>query len=39
MEKVLRVNAGDLQYRPGPPAEFRLVPMRCLSYRRRQRNV
>ena len=25
MEKGLRVNAGVLQYKPGPPAEFRLV--------------
>ena len=23
----------DLWYRPGPPAEFRRIPMRCLSYR------
>ena len=23
----------DLWYRPGPLAEFRLIPMRCLSYR------
>ena len=22
----------DLCYRPGPPAEFMLVPMRCMSY-------
>ena len=22
----------DLRYRPGPPAEFRRVPMRCLSH-------
>ena len=26
----------DLWYRPGPLAEFRLIPMRCLSYRSRQ---
>ena len=27
----------DLWYRPGPLAEFRRIPMRCLSYRRRSR--
>ena len=26
----------DLWYRPGPLAEFRRIPMRCLSYRSRQ---
>ena len=26
----------DLWYRPGPLAEFRQIPMRCLSYRSRQ---
>ena len=39
-KKGLRVNAGvkghDLWYRPGPLAEFRRIPMRCLSYRSRQ---
>ena len=36
-EMGLRVNAYDEQYRPGPPAEFREVPMRCLSSRGRQK--
>ena len=41
-KKGLRVNAGktkvmhDLWYRPGPLAEFRRIPMQCLSYRNRQ---
>ena len=43
-KKGLRVNAGktkghDLWYRPGPLAEFRRIPMHCLSdssYRSRQ---
>ena len=26
----------NLWYRPGPLAEFRQIPMRCLSYRSRQ---
>ena len=26
----------DLWYRPGPLAEFRRIPMHCLSYRSRQ---
>ena len=26
----------DLWYRPGPFAEFRPIPMHCLSYRSRQ---
>ena len=26
----------DLWHRPGPLAEFRGIPMRCLSYRSRQ---
>ena len=26
----------DLWYRPGPLAEFRPIPMRCLSYSSRQ---
>ena len=26
----------DLWYRPGPPAEFRQIPMHCLLYRSRQ---
>ena len=26
----------DLWYRPAPLAEFRTIPMRCLSYRSRQ---
>ena len=32
-EEGLRLNAHDVQYMPGPPAEFRVVPMLCLSYR------
>ena len=39
-KKGLRVNAEDkghdLWHRPGSLAEFRRVPMRCLSYRSRQ---
>ena len=34
-KKGLRVNAGKTKvmwYRPGPLAEFRRIPMRCLSY-------
>ena len=38
-KKRLRVNAGnghDQWYRSGPLAEFRQIPMHCLSYRSRQ---
>ena len=35
--KCRRYKGHDLWYRPGPLAEFRRIPMRCLSYRSRKK--
>ena len=34
--KCRKDNGHDLWYRPGPPAEFWQIPMRCMSYRSKQ---
>ena len=34
--KCRKYKGHDLWYRPGPLAEFRLIPMHCQSYRSRQ---